>query len=54
MEMPWVKRKTFVFRIHEIDTGILTGFAGVHNFDQLFDLRLFSLTATVISISILN
>lgn len=38
MEMPWAMRKALVSRIHKIDTGILTGCAGMHNFDQLFGL----------------
>lgn len=32
-------RKTFVSRIHKIDTEILTDCAGMCNFDQLFGLR---------------
>ena len=39
MEMPWARRKALVSRIHKIDTGILTGFAGMHNFNQFFGLR---------------
>ena len=38
MGMPWAEREAFVSRIHKIDTGILTGCAGMHNFDQLFGL----------------
>ena len=37
--MPQVKRETFVSRIHKIDTGILTSFVRMYNFDQLFSLR---------------
>ena len=32
--------KTFVSRIHKIDTGILTGCAGMHSFDQLYGLHI--------------
>lgn len=39
MEMPWVKRETLASRMHKIDTGILTGCAGMHNFNQVFSLR---------------
>lgn len=40
MEMPQVKRKTFVSRIHKIDTRILTSFARMYNFEQFFGLHL--------------
>jgi len=33
MEMPWAEREALVSRIHKIDTEILTGCAGIHNFD---------------------
>ena len=39
MEMPGAMRKALVSRIHKIDTGILTGCAGMHSFDQFFGLR---------------
>ena len=39
MEMPWAEREVLVSRIHKIGAGILTGCAGIHNFDQLFSLR---------------
>ena len=32
-------RKALASRMHKIDAGILTGCAGMHNFDQLFGLR---------------
>ena len=35
MEMPWAMREVLVSRMHKIDTGILTGYAGMHSFDQL-------------------
>ena len=37
--MPWAEREALVSRIHKIGTEILTGFAGMHNFVQLFSLR---------------
>lgn len=32
MEMLWARRKALASRMHKIDTGILTGYAGMHNF----------------------
>ena len=40
MEMPWAEREVLVSWIHKIDIEILTGYAGMHNFVQLFSLRL--------------
>ena len=40
METPWARREALISRIHKIDTGIVIGFAGMHNFDYFFSLRL--------------
>ena len=40
MEMPWAERKALASRMHKIDIRILTGYAGMYNFVQLFGLRL--------------
>ena len=39
VEMPWAEREALVSWMHKIDTGILTGYAEIHNFVQLFGLR---------------
>ena len=52
MEMPWAERKALVSRMHKIDTGILTGFAGMHNFNQLFGLRSSIIAVPILSTSL--